>query len=184
MDDDVRQAEMELVEHDRAELVQARLNLMQPINLARHALELGGVHIGMLPEAVRAAVSREVREHEVDLQHHGRGLVETLVLYPELAHIVHFHLFLAIADEETARRESALLLDDVRRYEVMVVCPRLRLAGGNIRDLRCASEVGVGHGKNSVGSVLAVQSGSQVVQALVEKVHVPEALVMDRNFHH
>lgn len=64
---EVREAKVELVEDDRTKLVEAGRVAMHTELLSGDALELRGVHIRLLAEAVGATVLREVGKHEVDL---------------------------------------------------------------------------------------------------------------------
>mmetsp|Transcript_50891 Transcript_50891/g.131197 ORF Transcript_50891/g.131197 Transcript_50891/m.131197 type:complete len:219 (-) Transcript_50891:108-764(-) len=144
--DDVCKAEVELVEDHRAELVEACLDAMHAEDTRRDALELRGIHIRLLAEAVRAAMLRQVCEHEVNLQRPRHRCLDLIgaQLQAELTDIVKLDLLFAVANQEAPRREGALVLDDVCGDQVMVIgacwlLPRLLgLRGaGKVSDRNC-----------------------------------------------
>jgi hypothetical protein len=159
---------MELVKDNGAELVNALLDAVYPEELLTHALEFRGIHVGLLPKTISTSVLCEVGEHEVHLQHEWFLLLPVFLrgeLQAELGNVVEFDLLLAVPNEETASRKSALLLDDVGRDKMVVV--RAGWLALWLLDLHWASQVAIRDSQLPMFS-FPIDTRLQVVQPLVE----------------
>jgi len=184
----VRQTKMILVENDRTELVDPGVQALDTEAASRDALELGGVHVGVLPKGVRASVPREVGEHQVHFQDQWRIVCQLLQrhLEAELPNLVELDLLLAIADQEAPCRVRALVVDDVRGDQVVVVRALRRPRSGvgleaNVRARELTTWLR--GDPRTVGPVPADPS-LQVVQPLMEEVDVPKAFKVKSNLNY
>mmetsp|Transcript_53248 Transcript_53248/g.152630 ORF Transcript_53248/g.152630 Transcript_53248/m.152630 type:complete len:576 (+) Transcript_53248:967-2694(+) len=184
----VRQTKMILVENDRTELVDPGVQALDPEAASRDALELGGVHVGVLPKGVRASVPREVGEHQVHFQDQRRIVCQLLQrhLKAELPDLVEFDLLLAVADQEAPRRVRALVVDDVRGDQVVVVraLRRPRPGVGLEANVRARELTTWLRGDPRTVGPLPADPSLQVVQPLVEEVDVPKAFKVKSNLNY
>jgi hypothetical protein len=184
MNHQVSKTKVKLVEDDGAKLMQSSREAMNTKLLRGDTFELCGVNVWLFSEPVGSSMLSQVSKHEVNLKREGSLELSFIEadFDSELANIIQFYLFFTIPNEKASGGECAVLVHDVSRYEVVVVCAcRLGLlflfVHGRTRG------VGIWYGIKPLIALISIQPGLQMVQSLVEKVNISEAFEVQRNFH-
>jgi len=125
MNDEICQAEVELIEDHWAEFMKPLVCAMDPEGLEGHRLEFCGVDVWLVTKAISTTMLRQVCKHKVHLKHKGLIVIQIrcVKLNAELADIIELHLLLAIPNEKRPGRECVLILDDVSRDQMVMVSP-------------------------------------------------------------